>query len=155
MSIFSRAPACSGSSGQSKWIFSKIGSWGDLWWEKACPNGHVMVGARARSESNQGSQSDDTAGCSIFCASMHNLNGWHSAVGYDKKLLIQGEPVTSSLSLYSYYWCLALRKALTGLYNFQYLGASKTPLARLWIGWSPGSTKSCAHNVYVCITPIS
>ena len=52
---------------------------------------------------------------------MHNLSGWHSAVGYDKKLLIQGEPVTSSLSLYSYYWCLALRKALTGLYNFQYL----------------------------------
>ena len=129
--MLSTAPACSGSSGSSKWIFSKQGSWGNWRREEACPYGHVLVGARARSERKRRSGTDDTAGCSSLYVFMQNLSGWHSAVGYDKKLLIKGEPVTSSFRMYSNYcpMCLAFINALTTLKYFSTIWArSKHPL---------------------------
>ena len=60
---------CNYASGQSKWIYSKEGSFGKWTSDVQCPGEYMLVGARARSESDQGNYSDDTAG-RVFSSNM-------------------------------------------------------------------------------------
>ena len=60
---------CAYTSGQSKWIYSKEGSFGKWTSDVQCPSEYMLTGARARSESDQGNYSDDTAG-RVFSSSM-------------------------------------------------------------------------------------
>ena len=60
---------CGYASGQSKWIYSKEGSWRRWTSDEQCPIEYVLAGSRARSESNQASSSDDSAGW-VFSSSL-------------------------------------------------------------------------------------
>ena len=60
---------CGYASGQSQWIYSKEGSWRRWTSDEQCPRGYVLAGAWARSESNQVSSSDDSAG-RLFSSSL-------------------------------------------------------------------------------------
>ena len=60
---------CEYTSGQSKWIYSKEGSFGKWTSDVQCPREYMLAGARARSESNQGGSNDDTAG-RVFSSSL-------------------------------------------------------------------------------------